>query len=815
MDRQQLLRQFRNLDTDKFNEAETRLKIINEVIFNLLGWLHDDVTVEERVIDDGKNTYTDYILRTAATAIVIEAKKSGDIFDILPGQRRIPLRGKILQSKTGSTIKQARTYAQQSGIQFAVVTNGIQWIIFPAMRIDQVTFSDSSCIIFDGLESFLDTEFGEFSDLLSRQSVISGKLEDHLLGRHENQLRDHRINSHFPNSFSKFRDDSLYKLIEPAIVRAFSEETILSDPDLLDSCYVQTPERVRFDQRIRMHIEHQEVPTKRPPKRPMKKGRDRNHLPTLIENSTKSARPVAILILGTVGCGKTTFLHYTRTVSAKNLFERSQTDLSQAYWFHIDYRDFSASDDPNRFLVQQLRELIEQDDFLSDYDKCVKEAYRDQFDALFRGPLKLLAEDDAQRREYITKLLMEEYQAYYPYIEKIFRYITKTKPVFLIVDNVDQFDEIDVQNRIFSSCVAYSRTISANLVLCMREVTYVQHRTRPTFDAFDFDTIKIDPPILSSVLSKRLNLARTLLENQSASFQTESGVRFQISNLAQVIDMLQPSILGTRAGELIDVLAASDIRLALRMVREFLQYGYTATGRALEIYQRTGRYILPSHEALRAIMLGSQTVYSDSNSILMNPLDTYWGRNESQFLRLFVLCALVNSASQNSAPGVPGSEIRDSLIKIGFSEDMCEMVIKDLTRGRLIITNTHVSPDLRSTYFATRLSGYIVKQLLMDFTFLENLLGDTFIEDENVWSDLYSLTEKIFATRDIVSKLKVRKSRVEKFYEFCTGKYQVLHDESVRRGLPSRWCMQPFEMGRMTFNENIRNVMSSAQRNYG
>jgi predicted type IV restriction endonuclease len=57
------------------NEAETRRKVIDRVLFEVLGWSHDGVSVEERVSEDGATTYADYIVRTAGTSFVVEAKK--------------------------------------------------------------------------------------------------------------------------------------------------------------------------------------------------------------------------------------------------------------------------------------------------------------------------------------------------------------------------------------------------------------------------------------------------------------------------------------------------------------------------------------------------------------------------------------------------------------------------------------------------------------------------------------------------------------------------------------------------------------------
>src|SRR6185437_5650402 len=250
----EIIAQYNHLKLHEANEAETRLKVINDVLYSVLGWTHTDVHVEQRVSEDGKTTWSDYVLKTGMTAIVIEAKKVGVTFDEIPEERRTQLKGRLLKGETGDAIRQARDYARKLGVPFAVATNGNSWIIFPATRVDQVAFEESSAIIFSNLKSALEDDYAEFHDLLSRQAVINGSMENELLGRIENQIEDRRLNRFFTTSFSKISRHSLFPLIEDAVSTAFTEDVVNADPDLLDKCYVKTPDRMRFDHRIKLHI---------------------------------------------------------------------------------------------------------------------------------------------------------------------------------------------------------------------------------------------------------------------------------------------------------------------------------------------------------------------------------------------------------------------------------------------------------------------------------------------------------------------------------------------------------------------------------
>ncbi|MDR3369483.1 hypothetical protein [Rhodoferax sp.] len=194
---QDLLSRYRSMVLEAANEAATRLKIIDHILKDVLNWIDDDISPEEHVSEDGNSTFSDYILRTASTAIVIEAKKVGAAFTVSKAQRRVKLSNSFLQSELGAAIMQARDYARKLSIDFAVATNGSVWAIFAAQRHDQVKFNDSSALVFWSLEDALQENYQEFFDLLSRDSVISGSLERGLLGRAENQIENRKLNSYF------------------------------------------------------------------------------------------------------------------------------------------------------------------------------------------------------------------------------------------------------------------------------------------------------------------------------------------------------------------------------------------------------------------------------------------------------------------------------------------------------------------------------------------------------------------------------------------------------------------------------------------
>ncbi len=793
------------------NEADTRLKLIDQIVFGVLEWTHDDVSVEVRSSEDGTTTFADYVLSTAMTSLVVEAKRIGATFDDLPNQRRVLIR-RLLRTNIGEYLIQARDYARRLSIPFASVTNGAQWVIFPATRVDEIPFEQSSAIIFPSLRSCLEDDYQEFSDLLSRAAVVSGSLENELLGRLEDQLIERRLNRYYESSPTKGSGSELYALIEPAVVAAFTEEAVRHNAELLQKCYVPSADRMRFDRRIRMRITQRTAPVTGAV-RPLRNERS-GYLSGIIRSAASESRPLALLVLGPVGAGKTTFIDYTRDVAAASLFAPTG-ERPYPHWIYIDLRSLGPDSSPVDFIYARLRDYIDAERYLSDYDRCIQHAYGEQIAALFRGPLHLLAGDEGERRRRISELLMSDYNKVVPYVDVVLRYAARNTSVFIVIDNVDQFDSVDFQEKLFGEAMALARRIGVGLVLALREATYVRHRNLPVFDAFDFDAIAIDPPPVKAVLSRRFFVAEGLLNGVSGDFVAENGAKMHVENLADVIGILRNSVLGTEIGNLIEVFATGDIRNALRMTREFLRHGYTAPARALQVHARGRKYVMPRHEALRAIMLGSRRVYHEEYSSVGNIFDSRVSLTSAQMLRMFLMNGIVTAASAGSFRGVQGTAIQEIGRSIGFGEEIVMRVLTDLSELRFLFTESHTDPSFQATYVPSRLGGYIIRELCSDVMYIENTMYDTFIADEGIWETLRETTDAIHAERDVVSRVKLRMARVRLFYQHMKASAQHLADEAVRRWLANEWVTNPLTVNEDRFESNVRWVIESAQRNYG
>lgn len=814
-----LLKSFGKLDLQNANEAATRLKVIDRILREVLGWLDEDISPEEHVTEDGATTYADYVLRAANAAIVVEAKKVGLAFTAEPGQRRVKLTRSFLQSELGEAIEQARDYARKLGVDYAIATNGQVWAVYPAQRHDQVKFHDSTALIFWSLEDALSESYQEFYDLLSRDSVISGSLEPALLGRSGNQGANRKLGTFFSNNAQEARRNPVFHLIEDQVVTAFSDSIAELNSDSFERCYVAAPESIKFDHKIRMNVAKRPSVVGGAIRRPMKSAdstavEKRFREQAVRAGGAPSPRSLAMLVLGTVGAGKTTFLHYMRKVRLKDIFEKPSVS-PHPHWLHLDFLNNASGRAPAEFIYRSLLEYINSDPFLSSGEHCVKKAYASEIAAMKSGPMFAIAnaEDEVARR--VTDMMMADYHRIDPYVEKVLRHATKISPFFLVIDNVDQIEDEDLQSRLFTEALSISRALSLNLILCLRQATFAKHRNSPAIDAFDFETVQIDTPRIASVLSKRFDLVRYLAKGQKGDFTAENGAHITVEDASQIVDLLQGSVLGTEIGQRIEVLATEDVRLALRMTREFLERGYTNPGRAIEHYRNTGRYILPKHEAFRAIMLGTKTVYREDSSSIGNPFDSQLASDQMQLLRLFVLSAIVSYAGESGFRLVDGSMISESMRKIGVGDSYTERVLSDLCSFRFLFTAGHGEATLASSYIPSRLGGYIVRELISNFTFIENVMYDTYIPELSVWLKLKQFTQEVEASRDKLRRVRLRVIRAREFYTYMQLMYAPLLTEARKRGLPPQWSHDVLAERKADLTNELERVIRSAKINYG
>lgn len=744
------------------NEADTRRKVIDAIITEVLGWLPADINYEEHVDDSDGVKYADYIIRTLTTGIIIEAKRAGIDFELPNNRKTGQLSGFLSAGSVGSAIKQASAYTIQKRLGFSVVTNGSAWIVFCANRTDGIDVNQSYAVIFRSLEDIRE-RFVEFWNLLSRQRVTEGCLENHFLRGSDIKLSN-RLIGVINNAGFKVGRSQFYHAIESAVAKALTDEAILDDTTALEKCYVSDAERTKYDSRLRLHLPNRKPELDRKTLRPQLSTGDLRKLNSEISEA-KPALPQFLLLLGSVGAGKTTFLHHFWKVSA------TKNNTKPVIWIYIDFKAATPSIDPRRFIYNSLLSFIEKDTThsLGDWDQTIKHAYHDKIDALKRGPMSLLFKTDEKAfSQRISEIVMKDHDEVEPYVEKLLAHTAKKIPIYLAIDNVDQLDSEELCSKIFLEAQSCARQLRCNIIISLRDSTYFRHRNTPIFDAFEVDTVYIDPPSVLPVISRRFAYAKQLLNGQKANITTQRGEHFSIGNVADLFDVIGKSVLEDPCGTMVETLAGGNIRRALSLTREFLASNHASTDRVLYDFAAGRPSYFPSHEFFKGAVYGQRAHYREEESLLLNIFDSKIGSREVQLLRVSIVRQLVAQAESGAGMGLIYGSTAEDLIHLGINIELTHKVISDLITGGFIATKDGQPLAERSTLVATRLGGYAIRHLCFEFAYLEACSIDSSVYDAPAWGELCNTSREIDESNGM-ERLRLRFRRINTFLDYLHG----------------------------------------------
>ena len=805
-----IIRRAGNLNLADANEAETRLKIIDEMVRVALGWQLEDISVEERVVGETHASFCDYVLRTASTSIVVEAKRVGAAF-LLPNDRTsLRLGGVLSGGELGEAIRQARGYCTSKSIPFAVVTNGSAWVIFPAVRIDQVSFERSEAQIFRSLAD-VKTRFVQFWELLSRQRVADGNLEDALLGRSEEKVFARCVRNLLPEPGYRIGRNAMYDHIEPGIAAALTDEALLSDVEALSHCYVKTSERHKYDTRLRMYL-HDPRPALGQTSERLTDRAESNAFRSAVLQEVVTP-PRFIVLLGPVGAGKTTFLGYTHSVSA------AKDIAGKVLWITIDFKRTTSSKGARSFVYEELLRHIDADvEFdLGDWEKSIRPAYVDQVRVLRRGVLKPLADRDSDAFELkVAALIQEERTAREPYVERILQHSASKRPTYLVFDNIDHVENESYQGEVFVEAQALVHRVGANGIICLRESTFLRHRNTPRFNAFQFDLFYLDAPAVAAVLSRRFSYAKRVLKGRAVELSTEGGIRLQVPDLGEFFHLLGKSLLAERSGAMLEALSGGNIRRGLMLVRDFLASGHTMADRAIAASVAGEDYRFPLHEVFRGVVLGNRRYYDDTTSLVPNIFDAKLGRKGLQLLRLRLVLRLVDASSVAGFEGLPASELRETYLQAGVSGGDIDTLLEVLLAKSLVRTTDGLALREDSCLVPTRLAGYLLRVAAREFAYNEFCSCDTVIFDDATWERLQEGTREIRPDVDRVRRLEARIRRLRIFLDYLVRREEEWVVLAKRRRLGSEWEGAPVALEVVPAVEaELPKMLESARRVYG
>lgn len=451
-----------------------------------------------------------------------------------------------------------------------------------------------------------------------------------------------------------------------------------------------------------------------------------------------------LLLIGTVGAGKTTFLDYLQLVALP------EEVVEKTVWVRIN---MNAAPMSQGEVYEWLRlEIINQckaSDPSTDFDDLdhLRRLYAVEVNQFQKGPGKLYEQDPPTRAVKLGELLQELQADSKRTANACARFFAGERGKLLIIamDNCDK-RTLDEQLLMFQAAQWLQKEFRCLIVLPLREETYDNYRDRPPLDTSLKDLVfRIEPPLFQNVLHKRIQLALTRLSEHSSkrlSYELPNGFRVEYGSdeISFYLTSIVRSIFehDRFIRRLITGLAGRDMRRALEIFIEFCTSGHIGEDQILRIKRAEGAYSIPLDVVTRVLLRTNRRFYDSDYSYLKNVYGAGWqDEDPNHFVRRLILSWLLQRITEPGPSGLKGyfqlSQIKTALVPYGVMEATLDRELIYLLKARCLISESFKCEGLDdSDLVRLAPAGMVHLDLLGNVDYLAALAEDTYFYDQAV-----------------------------------------------------------------------------------
>ena len=751
------------------NEADTRHRIIDEVLHAVLSWPRTQVECEH-YIDPG---FADYLLRkpNGDPLLFIEAKREGHYFE-LPSTfsskndaRHIPVRTLLTDSKIAVAMAQVVGYCTDAGCEFAAITNGHTWIFFKVFERGK-SWRTLKAFVVATLDYFSESFAAATNKLGYRSIVDRASLSRILLPAVAPQRTLYFPKEHIHAYNVTVTQNRFAPKLRPLVERYFG---VIHDHDVdfMSSCYVNNREYDGTHKGVFALIRDNLSPYFR--------ARDVRDFSddaeggvfgkAVVRNIQRKRTNQVIVLFGGKGSGKSTFLR-------RLLLHRSPQYLAKrAVTVIVDLLD--APESPNAIVPQIWDQTIvglDQQGLLQEDRATLLRLFEDRFALAAR---QVLAGLDPKSEAYNVRLneLLTSWLTDRQYCAQRLALDCRRrhKGVVVAIDNTDQFSN-ENQDHCFSIAREISTELDCLVIVSMREERYYTSKIHGILDAYAISGFHISSPYPELVFRRRIHYVQSLLEDYTtfADQFTDLSPRM-LEDFRRLFAVFEGAFRSS-SSPLSRFLAASahgNIRLALDLFKGFTLSGYT------NVDEMTAKpsWTVATHQAIKPMMIPDRFFYDEVRSAIPNLFRVRSKRNGSHFTSLRILQSLSNGESTTGSSYLATPDLRDLFLNTFDMLEDYEYNLDMLLRYGLVEANNRLdefSVDVDAVRI-TSYGAYVARELSYYFAYLDLVCIDVGVFDEAFGNELaISGNEdyRLFRRSEKLERVVKRLDRVERFLQY-------------------------------------------------
>lgn len=767
-------------EKELITEGDVELKVITPLLFNPepigLGYnnsnIQSKVSLRKLMIDKGAKAqlyYPDFIVNVnGIPLIVIEAKKPDEDIE--------------------EAFRQASLYASEINRFFDKDLNPCELIIATDGKLLLAGSWDTAKPQFSiPVSEWLttNTNFGRFLSIFSfsileKKAAISRKLirTETVFKNPLNLLGGKYIqNQSITNTFGETISIQYQHIFNP------NEE--IEREDIVKNAYVKVTKHQShvepIDRLIRKKIrpaieESQEITDNVKPKELISK-----------INKAHDYNNQVILLIGSVGSGKSTFSTYLKEVALDKAI------LKKTSWTRLNLNDAPVNSKEiykwvKQHIISQLKEQNDSIDF--DEMKFIEKLYSDEINNLKKGVLSLLSSESEKYKEILVEKILSFQDDLDLTLNCFIRELVHNngKDLLIVLDNCDKRN-LEEQLLMFDVANWIKDNIKAIVFLPLRDTTFDHFRNQKPLDTVIKDLIfRINPPSLEKVIYQRIKYANRISEKSTDNFYyLPNGwkVNYPSTDELHYLKSILTSLFqNTFFKRLISGLAGRDIRKGIEVFLDFCKSGHISEHEILKIKRSKGEWKLPNHIISRVFLRGNRLYYSDEESRIKNifhsnPSDDL----PDPFVRISILKWLYDKRRTKGPSGIIGfhkaSDLINVMLRFGHSSVRVNNQLLFLLKESLIISESQDINELKlDELISINPPGVVHYELLRNIDYLAAC-------SENVWYKSATIAELVsknmsgqgsFTHLSIQNNLENSEVLIEYLNEYYNNHFKV-HSE--------------------------------------
>jgi hypothetical protein len=337
----------------------------------------------------------------------------------------------------------------------------------------------------------------------------------------------------------------------------------------------------------------------------------------------KSLEHQVLLLVGSVGAGKSTFVDRLEGVSLP------PTMRASTVWVRMNLNDAPLDSTIYEWvktqLVKGLRETVPDIDF--DAQDTLNKMFAPEIKVFRKGSVSLLLPDSAAYLERLVDEFLRLQRDTLINARCMTRFVCQERgrALIIVLDNCDK-TPAEHQLLMFEVAQWVKDQFRCLVFMPIRDVTYDLHQRTPPLDTVLKDMVfRIDPPQFQQVLEKRILLAIERIASKSSkklTYQLRNGIRveYPASDQGMYLVSILSSLLehDKFIRRMFTAIAGKDVRKAMEIFLEFCNSGHISEGEILRIRASKGQYALPFHVVARVLLRMNRRFYDGDNSYVCN-----------------------------------------------------------------------------------------------------------------------------------------------------------------------------------------------------